>query len=148
MKKIGLLFASLLVVSMVVCVTTAKDELVVKEMTWSYGEPVNELPSAKHVILTFVEYPEIFVGIYSDDLDDYLESLPTKKIKVHFKISYIFGGRKPYDWLNPFTAIAITKARIVGDEWSHIERIGELTRWQMYFGYMGSKGNNEQGIKR
>jgi len=129
-------------------VFVGQDSYITKEMTWGYGEPVAELPSAKHVMLTFVEYPEVFVGMYSDDLGGYLESLPTKKVKVRFKISYVFGGREPYDWLNPVQAVTIVKSYLLDQEWSRIESIGERTRWQMYFSYMGSRGNGGRGIRK
>jgi len=48
------------------------------EMAWSYAEISPSWPDSKHIILKVVKYPNHQIGIYSNNLGDYLESLPTE----------------------------------------------------------------------
>jgi hypothetical protein len=90
-------------------------------MSWQYGEPDKEWPEAKHIVLTFVDYPNHYMGIYSKDLGPYLESLKKDHVPVVLRISYDTSLQKVM---------------------SHsLVQIGDLKKWQDFRSYTGTKGD-------
>ena len=90
----------------------------VYNMTWHYGEPAKEWPSSKHIIMTFVDYPNHHVGMYSPDLANYLDSLAEKQVPVAFEVTYTpLGEMQGY----------------------HEVQIGALTHWKSEWGYGGTQ---------
>ncbi|MCZ6861402.1 MAG: hypothetical protein O7I42_14205 [Alphaproteobacteria bacterium] len=89
------------------------------EMTWHYGEPGDQWPNAKHIILTYVSYPNYHEGIYSSELADHLETLGRDRICVVFSVTH----------------------DAIGEHKSHrIIEIGGITRWKSRFSYLNSVG--------
>lgn len=88
-------------------------------MTWSYGEPSERHSTLKHIVLTFVDYPNYYVGIWSSDLHLYLERLPTKEMPVVFRVTTDFGNVRAYQEI----------------------QIGELKKWDESGGHGGRIGN-------
>lgn len=140
-KRIATLGLTILVVAFTAWVAAGANRRVVHEMTWRYGEPAKEWPSAKHVILTFGEYPDHSIGIYSSDLGAYLESLPSVRVRVVFEVSPVLGGMHGADWINPMKILNLVIGRLRGNIWYHEVRIGNLTRWCSDFSYGGHEGN-------
>jgi len=140
-KRIAILALTFLVVACMAWMVAGANRRVVHEMTWQYGEPAPEWPSAQHVVLTFVEYPDHYVGIYSSDLGDYLETLPGSRVRVEFEVSPVFGGMHGADWINPLKILDLVIGRLRGSVWYHEVRIGNLTQWRSAFSYSGHKGN-------
>ena len=100
--------------------TIGKHERVVS-MRWSYGEPKRDWPMARHVILRFVAFPNHRIGIYSDDLGEYLEALGTEFVDVTFRLTYDKSSNT-----------------VVG---TNCRAIGELTEWQQHYSYSGVSGD-------
>jgi len=88
------------------------------EMTWRY-EPFPKRPDLKHIILTFVDFPNYYIGIYSSDLGRYLESLPADHVTVVFEVTRDLGGVRGYQEV----------------------QIGDLRKWHEGGGHGGRKGN-------
>ncbi len=89
------------------------------EMTWHYGEPGEQWPNAKHIILTYVSNPNQYIGIYSSELADHLETLRGDRICVVISVTY----------------------DAIGEHKSHrIIEIGGMTRWKSRFSYISSVG--------
>jgi hypothetical protein len=85
------------------------------EMTWSYVPYSSTDPESKHVILRFVNDPSHIIGIFSEDLRDYLESLPDNHVTVIFEVRQDSKRAK-------------TSQEI---------KIGGLTEWHTSFRYEG-----------
>jgi hypothetical protein len=100
-------------------VTGAK-RIVTHDMQWSYREPAAEYPGADHILLTFADYPGHHIGIYSKDLADYLERLPSNDVQVTFEVVLDFGSTRGFSEL----------------------QIGELRQWDSQFSYAGSDGSS------
>lgn len=85
---------------------------VTRTMSWRIGE---EDPShrARHVVLTFVDHRDEYIGIYSDDLAKYLESRSPGTVPVSFEVTYRLRSMSGY----------------------HETQIGELTQWSAIDGY-------------
>jgi hypothetical protein len=141
-KRIALLTLMLVAVAFLVWVAAGANRRVVHEMTWQYAEPAKEWPAAKHIVLTFVEYPDQYIGIYSPDLGDYLATLPSRRVRVVFEVSPVFGGMHGADWINPSKILDLVIGRLRGDVWSHQVRIGDLTQWHTDVSYTGRHGNS------
>lgn len=139
-KRIAILGLTILVVAFTAWVVAGANRRAVHEMTWRYGEPAKEWPSAQHVVLTFVGYPDHYIGIYSSDLGDCLETLPSRRVRVVFEVSPVFGGMHGADWINPLKIFALVIGRLRGNVWYHEVQIGNLTRWRSDFSYGGHKG--------
>jgi len=91
------------------------------DMSWRYGEPSVQWPLSKHIIFTYKGHPNRYVGIYSPDLGDYLESLPEGYVRVVFVVDY----------------------ELTGEVLSfHEIQIGNLTSWENDWGYSGVKGDD------
>jgi len=94
------------------------------EMTWHYGEPGEQWPNAKHIILTYVSYPNKHEGIYSSELADHLETLRGDRICVVITVTY----------------------DAIGEHKSHrIIEIGGMTRWKSSYSYLAG-GGVAQGV--
>ena len=92
-------------------------------MRWKYGEPSKKFPDAKHIIMTFVDFPNHYMELYSPDLGDYLEKLGKDEVKVYFAVSY-----------DP------TFNKITGyNEF----QIGELKKWQNLYQVYGVTGDKD-----
>lgn len=83
------------------------------QMTWSYAEPLSEWPDCKHIVLTFVEYPDHQIGIVSNDLGEYVESLSEPTVAVQFETTWDFGKLRGY----------------------HATKIGDRTDWHSAWEY-------------
>jgi len=142
-KRIAIIGLTFLVVAFMAWVVAGANRRVIHEMTWRYGDPAKEWPSAKHVILTFVEHPDHYIGIYSPDLGSYLESLPGHRVRVVFEVSPVFGGMRGPDWINPFKILDLVIGRLRGSVWHHEVQIGDLTKWRSDFSYGGHEGNSD-----
>ena len=92
------------------------------DMEWSLGESVEYLPDCQHVVLRFKDYPSYSVGIYSNDLADYLQTLAHKDVRVTFAMTLDFGRTRGF----------------------HETRIGELTDWNAVDGYFSSRGDGSK----
>jgi hypothetical protein len=89
------------------------------EMTWHYGEPGEQWPNAKHIILTYVSNPNHYIGIYSSELADHLETLREDRICVVLSVTYD----------------AIWEAKSY-----RIIEIGGMTRWKSSYSYLAGGG--------
>ncbi len=89
------------------------------EMTWHYGEPGEQWPNAEHVILTYVSNPNQYIGIYSSELADHLETLLGNRICVVLSVTYD----------------AIWEAKSY-----RIIEIGGMTRWKSIYSYAAGGG--------
>jgi hypothetical protein len=63
----------------------AKHRYETRQMTWSNVKPSARFPQAKLVVLRDIDDPERFILIISQDLGDYLESLPENRVPVVFE---------------------------------------------------------------
>jgi hypothetical protein len=117
---------------------------VIRRMTWHYVEPWPQWPSSKHVVFTFVDYPNDFIGIYSPDLGAYLERLPGRQVQVVFEVSPVFGGMHGSDWINPIKLLELDVGRLRGNVWHQAVEIGDLTHWHSDFSYSGREGSAEE----
>lgn len=102
-----------------------KDKSIVRreiayEMTWRYGPPAKEWPTATHVILTYVSHPNYFEGIYSSELAGHLETLGGGRVCVVMSVTYNAIGED------------ISRRTI---------EIGGMTRWKSASSYVGRQGN-------
>jgi hypothetical protein len=116
---------------------------VVRTMTWYYAESSPQWPSSKHIVLTFVDYPHHFIGVYSPDLGTYLESLPGRQVQVVFEVSPVFGGMHGRDWINPAKLLELEVGRLRGNLWHHTVQFGQRTYWHSDFSYSGREGNTK-----
>jgi len=89
------------------------------EMTWHYGEPGEQWPNAKHIILTYVSNPNRYIGIYSSELADHLDTLRGNRICVVLSVTYD----------------AIWEAKSY-----RIIEIGGMTRWKSSYSYLAGGG--------
>lgn len=113
---------------------------VTRQMSWRYAEPSPRWPSSKHILLTFTDFPDESVGIYSRDLGGYLERLPDGQVPVVFEASPVFGGMHGRDWINPLKYLELDVGWLQGNRWYHAVQIGALTRWHSDFSYGGRRG--------
>jgi hypothetical protein len=98
---------------------TGVERVVAHDMQWSYREPADEYPGADHILLTFTAYPDHHIGIYSKDLGDYLETLPSNDVRVQLRVTLGFGRTRGF----------------------HETQIGELKQWDTKWSYAGSSGS-------
>jgi hypothetical protein len=140
-KRVEILALAFLGIAFLACLAAGANRRVVREMTWRYGEPAKEWPAAKHIILTFLDSPDDYIGIYSSDLGDYLETRPSHRVRVVFEVSPVFGGMHGADWINPLKILDLATGRVRGDVWHHEVRIGNLTKWRSDFSHSGHQGN-------
>ena len=89
------------------------------EMTWKYADPSPRQPNSKHIVLNFVDFPNHYIGIWSSDLGPYLETLPSKRVRVVFVVTRDFGSVRGYQEV----------------------QIGELRKWNSSGGYGGRSGD-------
>lgn len=89
------------------------------EMTWSYEEGSAQNPQARHIILRFVDYPNHYVGIWSSDLGNYLEKLPSNRVRVVFQVTRDFGKVRGFQEI----------------------QIGDLKGWHSSGGHAGRTGD-------
>ena len=145
MVRAGVKIAGILVVAAIVGLiawaAAGADRRKSFEMTWRYGPPAKEWPACKHIILTFTKFPDHYIGIYSPDLGDYLESLPSDRVRVVIEVSPAFGGMHGADWVNPFRWFELVVGRLRSRVWHKVAQIGELTRWRSNGGYSDTSGN-------
>jgi hypothetical protein len=89
------------------------------DMFWSYGEPPTNAEGQTHLILTFQSHPTHRIGIYSNEVSEYLEGLPGREVTVEFEVVRDFGRFRSY--------------RTV--------KIGTLDHWRAAGGYTGRQGS-------
>ncbi len=87
-------------------------------MTWEYRQTDATMHGARHIVFRFIDYPRYYYGIHSRDLGAYLESLPSARVAVTFRL---YSG--------PRGACGMT-----------LERVGEKTKWDSQFEYQGLQG--------
>lgn len=97
---------------------TGVERVIAHDMQWSCRDPSDEFPGADHIRLTFKSHPDHFIGIYSRDLGDYLETLPSKDVRVRFRVTQDFGKARG------FSAV----------------QIGDRRQWDAQWSYAGSDG--------
>lgn len=90
------------------------------DMTWTYGKPDDQWPEAKHIVLKFVDHPSQVVGIYSEDLGNYLDNLDTDTVPVTFRVHRQLGCVSSYS----------------------VIKIGDLQHWDDQGGYGGGEGGD------
>ena len=88
------------------------------QMTWSDKGSNNNL-NVPEIVLNFKDHPDQYVGIYSQEVADYLHPLPQKEVSVTFSITSDFGCLRGF----------------------YYPKIGELTSWVSMFGYASVDGN-------
>lgn len=91
------------------------------DMEWSYGEKCESYPDADYIILRFKTHPNHYVGIVSRDLGKYLETLPSRDVRVVFDVTLDFGRTRGF----------------------HEVQIGELRSWNSLGGVAGVNGSSE-----
>jgi hypothetical protein len=82
-------------------------------MTWRLGEPGFQASKQAHVILEFRDYPGHHIGIFSDDVANYLRRLGSDTVDVTFVVMTTWGRT------NGFREV----------------RIGDLASWRAEGGY-------------
>lgn len=90
-------------------------------MEWSFGDPDNGHPGADHIVLRFRSHPNHSVGFFSKDLGKYLETLPSRDVRVVFEVTLDCGRTRGFREV----------------------RIGVLRSWDTVGGYAAVRGNSE-----
>ena len=88
-------------------------------MTWEDRGVDNQFKQPE-IVLTFSEYPTHYVGIYSQQVLEYLRTLASRSVPVTFTVTKDFGCIRGF----------------------YESRIGELERWTSPDGYTGQAGND------
>ena len=91
------------------------------DMEWSYGGPSQGHSSRQHVVLRFKSHPNHYVGIFSEDLGGYLETLPSRDVRVVFEVTTDFGRMRGF----------------------HETQIGGKQSWTQLGGYAGVSGSSD-----
>ena len=96
-------------------IATGVEERVVVQMTWEIDPQLNSHRHLKHkhVVLYFKRSPRNFVGLYSNQVADYLSRLPTNEVPVTFEVTKDFGRVRAFNEI----------------------QIGELKTWDGDHGY-------------
>jgi hypothetical protein len=89
------------------------------DMFWSYGEPPTNAEGHQHLVFAFQDYPAHYIGIYSNDVSEYLEGLSGREVTVEFEVVRDFGRFRSH--------------RTV--------KIGTLDHWRAAGGYTGRQGS-------
>ena len=89
----------------------------VQPMTWTIKQSDNQWKQ-REVVFEFVNHPGQVVGMYSDDVADYLNHIRANPIDVSFRITSDLGCVRGFD----------------------ATRIGNLENWRSASGYSGSHG--------
>ena len=92
------------------------------EMVWDYGPPAEQCRGTKHILLRFVDFPSDMIGICSQDLGNYLESLASNKVPVTFEVTYDLRSVRGFREV----------------------KIGTLTRWNEVWSYNQSQGERKR----
>ncbi len=92
---VGLLIVILILGTRIFLVDVVRDFTF--KMTWKYGKPHEELPNAKHIILTFKHAPSFWVEYYSNELSKYLESQNSKEVDIKIRVTYDLGKVRGYN---------------------------------------------------
>ena len=88
------------------------------EMTWTDKGNTNDLKESE-ILLQFVDYPTQYVGIYSNELSNYLHHLQTNPVTVTFEVKRDFGCFRSF----------------------YQTQIEDLKHWKSPNGYFQSAGN-------
>jgi hypothetical protein len=91
------------------------------DMEWSYGGPSRGYTARQHIVLRFKSHPNHFVGIFSEDLGGYLETLPSRDVTVVFDVTTDFGRTRGF----------------------HQTQVGDRRSWSHLGGYAGSRGDSD-----
>ena len=91
------------------------------DMEWSYGGPSQGHSSRQHVVLRFKSHPNHYVGIFSADLGGYLETLPSRDVRVVFEVTTDFGRTRGF----------------------HETQVGDRRSWIHLGGYAGVSGSSD-----
>ena len=91
-------------------------------MDWRIGPTSTDWPLSRHVILTFADFPNHHIGVYSSDLAEYLESQPAARVPVIFELTYDETGS--FESERPI-------------------QIGELTTWRAAWDYAQTDGDSD-----
>ena len=89
-------------------------------MEWEYIDSLDSPPNTKHIRLTFIDFPNYHIGIYSNELGKYLESRDSSKVNVEFCVKYDMDADQVGSYMQ--------------------KKIGSLTSWQSSGGYGGRQG--------
>ena len=99
-----------------------KDELRDYEMTWTIQPSPSRGMNEAEVVLEFAEFPEYFVGIYSDELAAYLKESAEDKITARFRVTYDYGKVRAYN----------------------LQGLDGLSKWKFAMAYGGVRGSPEK----
>ena len=88
------------------------------DMDWSYGGSAQGYPAGQHIVLRFKSHPNHYVGIFSEDLGGYLETLPSRDVRVVFEVTTDFGRTRGF----------------------HEIQVGDKRSWSQLSGYAGVRG--------
>lgn len=80
-------------------IATGVEERVVVQMTWEIDpqRPPHRHLKHKHVVLYFKRSPHNFVGLYSNQVAEYLSRLPTNEVPVTFEVTKDFGRVRAFN---------------------------------------------------
>ena len=102
------------------------EEKVSVEMSWHLAPLDNPQPQLTQtlVVLYFKRNPHNYIGLYSDQVANYLRSLSSNDVTVVFHVTKDFGTVRGF----------------------HAVQIGELTSWNEVgeYGYAGTSGNSSE----
>jgi len=87
-------------------------------MTWEIKPPSTLGTQESEVILSFVEFPNYFIGDYSDDLAEHLQANREEQVKVVFEVITDYGKVRGF-----------SETEIAG-----------LKSWRLERGFAGSEG--------
>lgn len=87
-------------------------------MNWTDKGRKNDLKESE-VVLRFVDYPQFFIGIYSNELAEYLKKRGQERISTEFVVTSDFGCMRGF----------------------HETKIEDLSTWRSLRGYSGVQGN-------
>jgi hypothetical protein len=87
-------------------------------VTWEIKPPASDGMGESEVVLSFVDYPDHYIGEYSDELAEHLRANGKKQVKVVFRV------RSDYGKVRGFSAT----------------EIAGLKSWRSEGGFAGSRG--------
>jgi hypothetical protein len=123
-KRKVALFSSLLFVGLFTFFLTGAGPFVDQKetreywMTWEIKPGPSQGMKESEVVLSFVDFPGHYIGIYSDQLAAHLPTLVSKKVKVVFEITSDYGK------VRGFKETEIAGLKNWSSEWGYAGSIG------------------------